>query len=78
MFVFVKVKYFEEAKKKTEHFHKNVRQQFLKEQERKVARWKKARDRFEKSLEVLSRRGGKPSGPSTHAPSALGTRSGTK
>lgn len=69
MFAFVKVKYFEEAKKKTEHLHKNVKQQFLKEQERKVARWKKATERFEKSLEVLSRRSGKPSGPSTNAPS---------
>ncbi|XP_052653947.1 uncharacterized protein LOC128146555 [Harpia harpyja] len=54
-----KVKHFEEAKKKTERFHKHLQQQFLKEQERKMVRRKKASERFEKSLEVFSRGSGK-------------------
>ncbi|XP_075625799.1 uncharacterized protein C5orf52 homolog [Balearica regulorum gibbericeps] len=65
-----KVKHFEEAKKKTERFHKRLKQQFLKEQERKVARWKKASERFEKSLEASSRRSGKSSVPSADGLSA--------
>ncbi|XP_021268508.1 uncharacterized protein C5orf52 homolog [Numida meleagris] len=58
-----KVKQLEETKKKIEHHHKQLRQQFVKEQERKTARWKKASERFEKSLEVFSRRGRKPPVP---------------
>ncbi|XP_074966471.1 uncharacterized protein C5orf52 homolog [Phalacrocorax aristotelis] len=65
-----KVKHFEEAKKKTERFHEHLKQQFLKEQERKMARWKKASERFEKSLEVFSRRSGKSSVPSADRLSA--------
>lgn len=53
----------EEAKKKIERYHQQLKQQFVKEQERKTARWKKASERFEKSLEVFSRRGRKPSAP---------------
>lgn len=53
----------EEAKKKIERYHQRLKQQFVKEQERKTARWKKASERFEKSLEVFSRRGRKPSAP---------------
>ncbi|XP_026715596.1 uncharacterized protein LOC113486102 [Athene cunicularia] len=59
-----KIKHFEEAKKKTERFYKHLKQQFLKEQERKMAWRKKASERFEKSLEVFSRRSGKLSTPS--------------
>lgn len=53
----------EEDKKKIERYHQQLKQQFVKEQERKMARWKKASERFEKSLEVFSRRGRKPSAP---------------
>lgn len=57
----------EEAKKKIERYHQRLKQQFVKEQERKTARWKKASERFEKSLEVFSRRGRKPSAPAAAA-----------
>ncbi|KAM9625711.1 uncharacterized protein ACIBXB_019057 isoform 2-T3 [Morphnus guianensis] len=67
-----KVKHFEEAKKKTERFHKHLQQQFLKEQERKMVRRKKASERFEKSLEVFSCRSGKSSVPSADGLSASG------
>ncbi|CAM9551022.1 unnamed protein product [Bubo scandiacus] len=65
-----KVKHFEEAKKKTERFYKHLKQQFLKEQERKMAWRKKASERSEKSLEVFSRRSGKLSTPSAGGLSA--------
>lgn len=67
-FTVLKVKHFEEAKRKTERFHKHLEQQFLKEQERKTVQWKKASEKFEKSLEVFSRRGGKASVPATSGP----------
>lgn len=70
MFAFIKVKHFEEAKKKTERFHKHLKQQFLREEERKMARRKKASKRFEKSLEVFSRRSGKSAVPSAGGLSA--------
>lgn len=53
----------EEDKKKIERHHQKLMQQFVQEQEIKIERFKKAAERFEKSLEVISRRGGKSSAP---------------
>ncbi|XP_051629345.1 uncharacterized protein LOC127463655 isoform X2 [Manacus candei] len=66
-----KVKQFEEAKKKTKSLHKQLQQQFLKDQERKMEWKKKAEEQFKKSLEVFDRRSGKvparPTRPSAAA-----------
>ncbi|XP_062482074.1 uncharacterized protein LOC134167434 [Pezoporus occidentalis] len=58
-----KAKHFEEAKRKTERFHEQLQQQFVKQQERRLERRRKATQRFEKSLEVLSRRSGQAAAP---------------
>lgn len=68
MFALTKVKSFDEAKKKTHRLHKQLQQQFLKEQERKMMLRKKKAEQFKKSLEVFDRRNGKVPGPSTPLP----------
>ncbi|XP_077044011.1 uncharacterized protein LOC143695462 [Agelaius phoeniceus] len=59
------VKKFDKAKKKTHRLYKQLQQQFLKEQERKMAWRKKTAEQFKRSLEVFDRRSGKVPGPTS-------------
>ncbi|XP_056360372.1 uncharacterized protein LOC130259751 isoform X2 [Oenanthe melanoleuca] len=63
-----KIKSFDAAKKKIRRVHKQLQQQFLKEQERKTMLRKKKAEQFEKTLEAFDRRNAKVLGPSAPLP----------